>query len=119
MLHVIFGAMDTPLQRLRKALKEHRNALQELEEALAEYGETLPRDEASEHPPDNNGHGLQLLSIADVCKALGMGKSWTYRRIRGGEIPSVKLGRSIKVKREDLEQYLEGRRYHPPQVEQE
>ena len=42
-----------------------------------------------------------------------MGKSWTYRRIKSGEIPSVKLGRSIKVKRQDLEEYLESRRYQP------
>jgi excisionase family DNA binding protein len=42
-----------------------------------------------------------------------MGKSWVYRRLRSGEIPSVKLGRSIKVKRADLERYLEKRRYQP------
>jgi excisionase family DNA binding protein len=43
-----------------------------------------------------------------------MGKSWVYKRLKSGEIPSVKLGRSIKVKCEDLEQYLESQRYHPP-----
>jgi len=42
-----------------------------------------------------------------------MGKSWVYRRLRSGEIPSVKLGRSIKVKRTDLEEYLEKQRYQP------
>ncbi len=47
-----------------------------------------------------------------------MGKSWTYRRIKSGEIPSVKLGRSIKVRREDLEEYLESRRYQPAQEEE-
>ncbi len=44
---------------------------------------------------------------------LGMGKSWVYRRLRSGEIPSIKLGRSIKVKGEDLEEYLESQRYRP------
>jgi len=43
-----------------------------------------------------------------------MGKSWVYRRLRSGEIPSVKLGRSIKVKRDDLEEYLETHRFRPP-----
>ena len=33
-----------------------------------------------------------------------MGKSWVYRRLRSGEIPSVKLDRSIKVNRADLEE---------------
>jgi excisionase family DNA binding protein len=47
-----------------------------------------------------------LLSVQEVCEALGMGKSWVYQRIRSGEIPSIKLGGSLKVKREDLEEYL-------------
>jgi excisionase family DNA binding protein len=46
-----------------------------------------------------------------------MGKSWVYRRVKSGEIPSVKLGRSIKVKREDLEEYLESQRYQPAEEE--
>jgi excisionase family DNA binding protein len=54
-----------------------------------------------------------LLALPDVCQELGMGKSWVYRRLRSGEIPSVKLGRSIKVKRADLEEYLEKQRYQP------
>jgi excisionase family DNA binding protein len=57
---------------------------------------------------------LDLLSIPEVCQALGMGKSWTYRRLKSGEIPSIKLGRAIKDKRADLEGYLEGHRYQPP-----
>ena len=57
--------------------------------------------------------GLELLSIPEVCQELGMGKSWVYRRIQSGEIPSVKLGRNIKVRREDLEGYLEAQRYQP------
>ena len=51
--------------------------------------------------------GLDLLSIPEVCQELGMGKSWVYRKLRSGEIPSVKLGRNIKVKRSSLEEYLE------------
>ncbi len=100
-----------PLQRLRQAFEAHRRALQELEAALVEYEGTLPPNETSERPED--GPVSQLLSIDEVCRALRMGKSWTYRRIKSGEIPSVKLGRSIKVRREDLEQYLKDRRYRP------
>jgi excisionase family DNA binding protein len=46
-----------------------------------------------------------------------MGKSWVYRRLRSGEIPSVKLGRSIKVKRADLEEYLENHRFRPTDLQ--
>ena len=50
----------------------------------------------------------QLLSVKEVCEELGMSKSWVYQRIHSEEIPSIKLGGSIKVKREDLQGYVEG-----------
>ena len=60
---------------------------------------------------------MQLLSIPQLCQELGMGKSWIYRRLRSGEIPSVRLGRTIKVRRDELEQYLES--HHYPERPQE
>jgi len=99
-------AQSNPLQRLKQALEAHHRALEELKDALEEFEEAFDGQ-----TPQNRG--LELLSIAEVCRALGMGKSWTYRRLKSGEIPSVKLGRSIKVKREDLEEYLESQRYQP------
>src|SRR5215216_6478217 len=62
---------------------------------------------------------FELLSIPDVCQQLGMGKSWVYRRLKSGEIPSIKLGHNIKVKRQDLEQYLESQRYQPSRSEED
>ena len=106
--------MDTsPLDHLRQVLDAHREALRELEAALLKYEETLPTEQTSQRPA--NGPVPQLLSMDEVCRALGMGKSWTYRRIKSGEIPSVKLGRSIKVRQEDLKEYLQSRRYQPEQ----
>ena len=64
-------------------------------------------------PPPARSRGqesVDLLSITQVCQELGMSKSWVYHRIKSGEIPSVRLGRKLKVKREDLEQYLERQR---------
>ncbi len=52
-----------------------------------------------------------LLSPSEVGQELGMGKSWVYNRIRSGEIPSIKLGHNLKVRRSDLEEYLEKQRY--------
>jgi excisionase family DNA binding protein len=101
---------DGSLQRLRQALRAHREALEELESALLEFEESIS-GEAQERPQTRRR--LELLSIPELCQELGMGKSWVYRRLRSGEIPSVKLGRSIKVKREDLEEYLESRRHRP------
>jgi excisionase family DNA binding protein len=83
-----------------------------LEEVLAGREERPERPQAQQGETGGGG-GLELLSIPEVCQELGMGKSWVYRRIQSGEIPSVKLGRNIKVRREDLEGYLEAQRYNP------
>jgi excisionase family DNA binding protein len=53
---------------------------------------------------------LQLLSVQEVGELLGMGRSWVYQQIKSGEIPSVQLGGSVKVKREDLEEYINSNR---------
>jgi excisionase family DNA binding protein len=101
---------DVSLPRLKKALQTHLETLEELENALLEFEESI-FEESQQRPQERRG--LELLSIPELCQELGMGKSWIYRRIRSGEIPSVKLGRSIKVKRSDLEEYLESRRHRP------
>ena len=105
------------LEPLRQALESHHRSLEELESALIEFQESLREEERPERPlpkqqgGEAGGGGLDLLSITEVCQELGMGKSWVYRRIQSGEIPSVKLGHNIKVRREDLEGYLEAQRY--------
>ncbi len=94
------------IARLKQALQTHHRALEELESAVQAFeeaadGNVLDRPE-SRH--------FELLSVPQVCEHLGMCKSWVYRRIHNQEIPSVSLGRSIKIKRSDLEQYLEEHR---------
>ena len=89
------------LERLKDALKAHRQALDALEDALlAEL----------ESPSKHDGAGHKLLSLKEVCQELGMSRGWVYQRIRSGEIPHVKLGHNIKVRREDLEAYLQAQR---------
>jgi excisionase family DNA binding protein len=53
---------------------------------------------------------LQLLSVPEVGELLGMGRAWVYQQIRSRELPSVHLGGSVKVKRKDLEEYIQRRR---------
>ncbi len=103
-------------ERLQQALEEVESALVECEEVLSAE---LPVPPVLRSVPPERSHGqgsTELLSIEQVCQELGMGKSWIYHRIKSGEIPSVKLGRNIKVKREDLDQYLENQRYQPSGV---
>ena len=106
---------ETSLQQLRQALDALRQALEGVESALLEFEEeeALGGEDEEETQRWQSGTSFQLLSIPEVCQELGMGKSWVYRRLKSGEIPSIKLGHNIKVKREDLEGYLEGQRYQP------
>ena len=104
----------TSLQQLRQALDALRQALEGVESALLEFEEEALGGDEEETQRWQSGTSFQLLSIPEVCQELGMGKSWVYRRLKSGEIPSVKLGHNIKVKREDLEGYLERQRYQPP-----
>jgi excisionase family DNA binding protein len=102
------------LQPLRQALEAHLESLKKIQSALEEFEETISGE--APHRSQERGE-LPLLSVHEVCQQLGMGKSWVYRRLGSGEIPSVKLGRSIKIRREDLEAYLEQHRHavHPRQ----
>src|ERR671912_187135 len=104
------------LKELKEALQAHHQALENLESALLEFEESIS-DEASLRPQQDEQRGVHLLSIPQLCQELGMGKSWIYRRLRSGEIPSVRLGRTIKVRQDDLEQYLES--HHSPSRDQE
>src|SRR5215207_3129778 len=93
------------------SLKQLKQALEQLESALVEFEQTIS-EEATLRLQLDEQRDVQLLSIPQLCQELGMGKSWLYRRLRSGEIPSIRLGRSIKVRRDELEQYLE--RHHYP-----
>ena len=102
-------ADEDKLGQLKRALANHRHALEELESALLEFEEAVE----GEVPDRPDSRDLELLSIPQVCQRLNMGKSWVYRRIHEGVIPSVRLGRTIKIRRADLENYLEEHRYRP------
>ena len=103
-------ALQAQLERLKQALEIHRQALEGLETALLEFEEALT-GESTVRPESRKG--VDLITIPEVCQELGMGKSWVYKRIRSGEIPSIKLGHNIKVRREDIEKYLQRQAYPP------
>ena len=100
------------LKQLKEVLQAHHQALEKLESALVEFEQSISREATLRSQQEEQHRGVQLLSIPQLCQELGMGKSWIYRRLRSGEIPSIRLGRSIKVRRDELEQYLE--RHHYP-----
>jgi excisionase family DNA binding protein len=107
------------LKQIKEALQAHHQALEQLESALLEFEQSILGEATLSSQQDEQRAGVQLLSIPQLCQELGMGKSWIYRRLRSGEIPSIRLGRSIKVRRDELDEYLQRHRYPAVQEEQE
>ena len=48
----------------------------------------------------------KLLSADELARELGVGRTTAYSLLWSGTIPSMKVGRLRKVRREDLEAYL-------------
>lgn len=102
------------LRNLRQALSTCRRALEEFESALQEF-EEVPDEKEKAVGSSLNGQNLRLLSLPEVCQELGEERTVVHRRLRNGEIPSLKLGRTLKVRQPDLNEYMRGQRgHHPP-----
>src|SRR5215216_3196722 len=115
-------------QRLEQALESFvedleglEGAVQRFEEALLELEEEALKEEALEEgaPMHQNGQSSRLLSPSEVCQELEADRVSVYRRLRSGEIPSLKLGSALKVRRADLEGYMKGGRKHLRLVSEE
>ncbi len=58
----------------------------------------------------------EWLKVPEVAEMLQIARSRAYELVGEGEIPSVRIGRSVRVNRRELEKWLEERRY--PEVRQ-
>lgn len=47
-----------------------------------------------------------LLTINDICRELGIGKTSAYKLIKSKKIKSGKIGQKIVIRRKDLEEYI-------------
>jgi excisionase family DNA binding protein len=48
-----------------------------------------------------------------LVRWLGLGRTKTYELLRSGELPSYKIGRVRRIRRRDVEAWLERNRYRP------
>ncbi len=48
----------------------------------------------------------KLLKSSDIARLLNISKSFAYLLMQSGELPTVKLGKSVRVRPSDLEQYI-------------
>ncbi|ABG04870.1 phage transcriptional regulator, AlpA [Rubrobacter xylanophilus DSM 9941] len=52
----------------------------------------------------------EYLKVPEVAEYLQIGRTRAYELVGSGEIPSVRIGRSLRVSRRELERWLEERR---------
>jgi excisionase family DNA binding protein len=50
-----------------------------------------------------------LMSPEELAEFLGLGRTSTYRLLASGEIPCVRIGRLRKVRRSDVDAFIEAR----------
>ena len=97
---------ERSLEQLKQALQAHHQALEQLESALLEFEESTLLGGYSASPRRSAWRRATALDAAAVPEA------WDEQGLSlpapaQPEIPSVRLGRSIKVRREELEEYVE------------
>lgn len=49
----------------------------------------------------------RLLRANDIAKILNVSRPLAYRLMQTGKIPTVRINRSVRVRLEDLEQYIQ------------
>jgi excisionase family DNA binding protein len=52
----------------------------------------------------------EYLKVPEVAEVLRIARSRAYELVGNGEIPSVRIGRSVRVSRRELEKWLEEQR---------
>jgi putative molybdopterin biosynthesis protein len=53
----------------------------------------------------------EWLTIEELGRWLRLGRSKTYELIWNGEIPAYRIGRVLRIRRRDVEAWLESNRY--------
>ncbi len=59
----------------------------------------------------------RLLNAQDVAAALKMGLSTVYQLVERGELPSIRIGRSVRIRPEDLEKFIESKAQRQEAIE--
>ncbi len=66
----------------------------------------------SANPPEPASlAGTQFLTVAEVAAMMRVSKMTVYRLLHGGELPSVRVGRSFRVPAQAVHDYLQSSYY--------
>ncbi len=52
----------------------------------------------------------EYLKVPEIAGVLRIARSRAYELVGSGEIPSIRIGRSVRVNRRELDAWLEGQR---------
>jgi len=55
----------------------------------------------------------EWLTADELVRWLEIGRTKTYEMLRSGEIPSYKIGRIRRIRRQDVDAWLERNKYRP------
>ncbi len=60
---------------------------------------------------DESTQGLatRLLTVSEVAQALRVSNMTVYRLVSAGALPALRVGRSVRLRAEDVESYMSGR----------
>ncbi len=58
-----------------------------------------------------------LLTVAEVADLFRVSSMTVYRLIRNGELPAVRVGRSYRVREDDLQAYLQAQVVDPEDMD--
>jgi len=53
----------------------------------------------------------EFMKVTEMAQELRIARSRAYELVADGTIPAVKIGRSVRIRRKELERWLEGQRY--------
>lgn len=59
---------------------------------------------------ETEAEGKEWYSPDELWRWLGLGRTKTYELLQSGEIPSYKIGRVRRIRRQDIEVWLERKR---------
>ncbi|VXC30581.1 DNA binding domain-containing protein, excisionase family [Nocardioides sp. AX2bis] len=48
----------------------------------------------------------EFMTVAEVATRMRVSKMTVYRLLHGGDLPAVRVGRSFRVREEDVDEYL-------------
>jgi excisionase family DNA binding protein len=61
---------------------------------------------SSEQPEQLNLAQVQFLTVAEVAAMMRVSKMTVYRLVHGGDLPAARVGRSFRVPKTAVEDYL-------------